>query len=474
LRSIEVEIPRERIEAEEKRVLEEVQKKAKVDGFRQGKVPLNVVQQRHGREIRAEAIDAVLPEVFTKALEDNDIRPLAPPQVQNLEYDEEGPMMVTATVEVMPEFEVKGYQGLKLEKEIRPVLEADIEGALEELRERTAELVPVDRPAAKGDYLIADINECDAAGTPIIGQKSEGRTLFIPDDGEGSVVGRQLIGVAKGEDRKITAERQAEGSAAPALPDAGAVETKVFLVSVKEVKEKRVAELDDEYAQSIGDFETMAELRAKVEEDLVEHFDADAKRQMVGQAIDMLIKKNDLEVPESLIQRYLESVVAEQQQQAGDQPVNEEMIKQQYRGLAGMQMQWQMIQARIAEQEELTVSDDDVRERVDAIAANYQMDSQEAWNMLAQQGQLDSIRADIREQKVVDLIVDAAKIKEKKVSARELEKVMKQAKEAAEAPAPSREESMLVGQGSDSGEGEGSSDPDEGSDDGEGLIIPGR
>ncbi len=382
-------------------------------------------------------------------------------------------MTVTATVEVMPDFEVKGYQGLKLEKEIRPVLEADIEGALDELRERTSELVPVDRPAAMGDFLIADINECDNAGTPIIGQKSEGRTLHIPDGGEGSEVGRQLIGVTKGEDRRITAERPAAGSGAPALPTAAAIETKVFLVSVKEIKEKRVAELDDDYAQSIGDFENMAELRAKVEEDLAEHFDADARRQMVGQAIDALIKKNDLEVPESLIQRYLESVVADHQQQAGDQPVDAEAIKQQYRGLAGMQMQWQMIQARIAEQEELDVSEDEVRERVDAIAVNYQMESKEAWNTLAQQGQLDSIRADIREQKVVDCIIDAAKIKEKKVSPQKLEKVMKQAEEASRAPAPSREESMLVGQGSAPEGGEASSDSDE-EQGGGGLIIPGR
>ncbi len=473
MRSIEVEIPREQIESEEQRVLEDFRKKTRVDGFRQGKVPVNVIQQRHGREIRAEAIDAVLPLVFTRALEDNEMRPLAPPQVQNIEYDEEGPMKVTATIEVMPEFEVKGYQGLKLEKEIRPVLEADIEGALDELRERTAELVPVERPAATGDFLIADINECDSAGTPIIGQKSEGRTLHIPDGGEGTVVGRQLIGVTKGEDRRVTAERQADGSSAPALPTAGATETKVFLVSVKEIKEKRVAELDDDYAQSIGDFETMADLRAKVEEDLIEHFDADARRQMVGQAIDALIKKNDLEVPESLIQRYLESVVADHQQQAGDQPVDAEAVKQQYRGLAGMQMQWQMIQARIAEQEELTVSEDEVRERVDAVAANYQMESSEAWNTLAQQGQLDSIRADIREQKVVDLIIDAARIKEKKVSPQKLEKALKQAESASGTPTPSREESMLVGQGNAPVEGEDSSDRDE-EPGGDGLIIPGR
>ncbi len=475
LRSIEVEIPRQRIEAEEKRILETLRKKTKVDGFRKGKVPENIIQQRHGQEIRAEAIDTILPEIFTSALEDNKIQPLAPPRVENLEYDDEGPMTVTATVEVMPEFEVKGYRGLKLEKTVRPVLEVDIEGAIEELRERTAELVPVDRPAAVGDFLLADINECDDAGTVIIGQKSEGRTLFIADEGEGSEVGRQLIGASKGEDRRLTVERQMEGSGAPALPTASALERKVFLVQVKEVKEKRVAELDDEYARSVGDFETFADLRAKVEEDLGEHYNSEARRMMVGQAIDALIKKNSLEVPDSLIQRYLEGVIADHRRQAGDdQPVDEEAIRQQYRGIARMQMQWQMIQARIAEQEEIEVAEEEVRERVAKFSEGYQMDSEEAWKALAQQGRLEGIRADIREEKVIEMIIDSAKVKEKKVSPQKVEKALQKAAEAAVEHAPSREESMLVGQGSTPEEAGDSSDPKEEPGGGGGLIIPGR
>ena len=384
-------------------------------------------------------------------------------------------MTVSATVEVMPEFEVKGYQGLKLEKTVRPVLEADIEGAIEELRERTAELVPVDRPAAMGDFLIADINECDDAGTPIIGQKSEGRTLFIPEEGEGAEVGRQLLGVSKGEDRRISVERPVDGSGAPALPTASAaVERKVFLVLVNEVKEKRVAELDDEYARSIGDFETFADLRAKVEEDLGEHFDQEARRMMVGQAIDALIKKNPLEVPASLTNRYLEGVIADHQNQAGDQPVDEGAIRAQYQGIAQMQMQWQMIQARIAEQEEIEITEEEVRERVTKFAEGYQMDPEEAWQAMAQQGRIDGVRADIREEKVIELILDSAKVKEKKISPQKVEKALQQAAEAAEEHTPSREESMLVGQGSTSEQESDSSDPEEEPGGGGGLIIPGR
>ncbi len=115
------------MESEEQRLFKVYRKKIRVDGFRKGKVPENIVLQRYGNEIRAEAVEAVLPRAMTKALEDNDISPLAPPTVEDLEYGESGPLKVKATVEIMPEFEVKGYKNLKLEKPVRNVEEEDIE-----------------------------------------------------------------------------------------------------------------------------------------------------------------------------------------------------------------------------------------------------------------------------------------------------------------------------------------------------------
>jgi len=418
----------------------------------------------------------VLSVAVTDALREREITPLAPPRVEDLNYEEEGPVTVTAVVEVMPEFEVSGYQGLKLDKVLREVGEEDVDQTLEDLRERTAELLPVERAAGYGDFLIADIQSCDENGMPIIGQKTENRTLQVVEEGEGSEVGRQLAGVEKGEDRRVTVSHEgAEHGAEPgAEPGAGGGVTHdhVFLVQVKEVKEKQLPTLDDEYAKALGDFNDMSDLRRQVREDLEKHVEEEARRIMVGQAIDQLVRKADLEVPESLISRYLDSVVAEQMQAAGDgRQVDVEAIRQQYRGMARMQLSWQMLSARIAEQEGIKAEEEEIRERVNAFAENYRMDPKEAYQAFVQNNRIDRLRADVVEEKVVALILDNAKIKEKKVSP----KKQKKQRGGLTGGAASADDNII--QTGDSGSGDAGEDSGTGEGTGpagSGLIIPGR
>ncbi len=481
LRGVDLEIPREHVEKEERRLLQEYRTKLRLDGFRRGKVPETIVRQRYGEQIRIEAIDAVLPGAIGDALKEHAISPLAPPRVEKLDYGESGPMTVHAVVEVMPEFEVTGYEGLKLEKVVREVTDDDVETALRDLAERTAELVPVERAAEYGDFLLADIQTCDEGGTPIIGQKTENRTLQVVGEGEGSEVGRQLAGVTRGDDRRVVVTHEGEengtggsvgdGSGGGGYPEAGAgAHRHVFLVQVKEVKEKRLPALDDEYARAIGDFADLADLRDKIRADLEEHSDAEARRVVVGQAIDQIVRRNSIEVPESLVRRYLDGVVAEHQQAAGEgQTVDAEAIRQQYRGIARMQLTWQMISARLAEQEGIEAPEEEVRERINAFAANYRMDPDEAYRAFVQNRRIDRLRADIREEKVVDLILEQAKVKEKTVAPKKKKRLG----------------SFLTGRGTspdedimdeEVGEAGGSDrEPDRGTGgSGGGLIIPGR
>ncbi len=426
-----------------------------------------MILQRHGDAIRAEAIEGVLPKAVSDALKEHEISPLSPPYVQDLDYGDEGPLTVKATVEVMPEFQVKGYRGIKVERWTRPIVEEDVQESLEGLLERTAELVPVERAAEYGDYMLADIIQCDEAGTPLIGEKSSNRTLLVAEEGEGAEVGRQLTGVSKGEDRKVVVEHGADA------PDAaGVAHRHVYLVQVNEVKEKRLPELDDEYARGLGDFEDLDDLRRQVREDLETQMEGEARRRMIGQAVDELIKKNSIEVPESLVNRYLEGVVRDHQQAAGDHPVDEGMIRQQYRDIALYQLKWQMLNARIAEQESVEVTDEEVRERVDQFAENYNIESEEAFRAFKEQGRLDRMRSELHEEKVVDLILESAKIKEKKID-------LKKKPEEADGQAPSgpSEEAgeggpLIVGPSGVPPATEAGEDPsDEGSS---GLIIPGR
>jgi trigger factor len=411
-RALELEIPRARVEREEKRFLGLYRKKAKLDGFRPGKAPDHLILQRYRTDIRSEAVEAVLPEVITEVLEEHRIEPLTPPRVFDIQYGDEGPLRVKATVEVIPEFEVKGWKGLKLEKPVRQIKDQDVEEALDALRERTAELVSVERPAALGDFLVADLTECDEGGTPLIGKRSPNRLLYVAGQGESEAIGRQLLGLSKGEDRRVVIEHAAGSGDAAAH---GGGHRHVYLVSVNEVKEKKLPVLDDEYARGLGEFEDLAHLRRMVHEDLERQVEGESRRQMMGQVIDQLIQKNRLEIPESLINSYLDGVVEEHKKSAQGEAVDENLVRQQYRGLAQVQIQWQMLFNRLAEQEGITVGDEEVRVQVDAIAERNQLKAADLWKAFEARGRLASIRADLLEAKVADHILDAAKVRERVV-----------------------------------------------------------
>jgi trigger factor len=410
-RALELEIPRARVEGEEQRFLKLYRKKVKMDGFRPGKAPDHLILQRHGGDIRSDAVEAILPEVISAVLEEHQIEPLTPPRVFDIQYGDEGPLRVKATVEVMPRFEVKGWQGLKLEKPVRPITDRDVDDALDALRERTAELISVERPAAVGDFLVADLTECDDGGTPLIGKRSPNRLLFVAGQGDSEAIGRQLVGLSKGEDRRVVIEH-GPGSGDVAA-HAGA-HRHVYLVSVNEVKEKRLPALDDAYARGLGEFEDLAHLRRLVRQDLEKQVEGESRRQMMGQVIDQLIQKNRLEIPESLIQSYLDGVVGEHRKSVPEgESLDENLIRQQYRGLAQVQIQWQMLFNRIAEQEGLTVGDDEVRAQVDLIAERNRLEPKDLWRAFEARGRIASIRADLLEAKVADRILNVAKVRER-------------------------------------------------------------
>ena len=344
-------------------------------------------------------------------LEEHKLEPLTPPRVFDIQYGDEGPLRVKATVEVLPQFEVKGWKGLKLEKPIRKIKDQDVEEALDALRERTAELVSVERPAAFGDFLVADLNECDEGGTPLIGKRSPNRLLYVAGQGESEAIGRQLLGLSKGEDRRVVIDQGQESGDAQAH---GGAHRHVYLVSVNEVKEKRLPALDDEYARGLGgEFEDLAHLRRMVREDLERQVEVESRRQMMGQVIDQLIQKSRLEIPESLINSYLDDVVEEHKKNAPGEPVDENLVRQQYHGLAQVQIQWQMLFSRLAEQEGIVVGDEEVRVQVDAIAERNQLKADDLWKAFEARGRIASIRADLLEAKVADHILDAAKVRER-------------------------------------------------------------
>ncbi|MCD6150098.1 MAG: trigger factor, partial [Deltaproteobacteria bacterium] len=288
-KKIEISVDQERIQGELDKSMKKYRKKAKVKGFRPGKVPLNIVKNLYFDQIRAEVMEDLVQKVYLEALNETKLIPLAFPEIENLSFgDENDYLSYEAIIEVKPQFELEGYLGLELEREPVDVTDQDREESMENLRQAYAHFAMVeDRPAKEGDTLIIDfVGKVDGEEFPG-GSASEytveiGSAGFIPD------LEKQLVGLQLNETRDLEVTfpedyHHKELAGKPA----------VFTVTVNEIKEKKLPEINDDFAADVstGQITSLDELKNKLEEGVKARKDDLVRRKLVD---DLLAKLRDL------------------------------------------------------------------------------------------------------------------------------------------------------------------------------------
>lgn len=408
---VEVDVPESELTPHFDEAFERYRKNLKLEGFRKGKVPMALIKKMYGDAIKSEAIDDVVQSVFQEVREKEDLKPVAPAQLEDVKYEPEKGLHFKAVVEVVPEFELKHYRNLSVEHEVYQVDDADVDEALEDVREQMAVMEPVEGEAAENHFLLADLQQVDRSGVPIIGRKYEDRLIHLSEeDGE---VTDQLLGVKAGETRRLELKRNGEQQQQEP-------EKEIFEVKVKEVKSKHLPELDDELAKDTGDFETLDALKEDIRKRLVRRSREGAKEQLRNRLIDALLKKNSFDLPKSMVDNYLNVLVQNAKRRSQGQ-VEEEALRQQYRASAIWQLKWELAKDKLKELENIEVSSEDVENYMKEIAEEQGMELAEVKKNLKSVSQ-NRIRDDILDRKVVDLLESNAKIKEKKVTRKDIEK----------------------------------------------------
>jgi trigger factor len=295
---LEVEVPWDRVQKSLNAGYGKLQKQARVRGFRPGKVPRNVLQQLYGKQVKSEVIATLVEEGLIEAVQEHELPVVASPQVESLPAIEKGrPLAFKAKLEVRPKVEEVDTSGLELKRPPVEVSDEEVDAEIERLREQHAEILTPEepRPAKEGDMLTIDYTvEIDAEEKPEMG--ATGRTVelgggrLLPEFEEGLVgkkPGEQVdIRVAYGED---TPNEELKNKRA------------LFKVTIQELREKVLPELDDELAKDLGEYETLEELRAKTREQLEEAAKNRADSALREQAIEALVEKNPIPVPPSLV-----------------------------------------------------------------------------------------------------------------------------------------------------------------------------
>jgi trigger factor len=288
------------------RHVRELARRASLKGFRPGRAPTRLVEKHYAQEIEDELLKDLIREGYEAGVARHGLEPISPPRVHGVQWLPDGALSFTAEVDVRPEIELARTGGFRVEAKRYRVSEEDVERVLGRLREERADWVPVERAAGEGDLVVFDSVPLDAEGAPRTSERVEnhkvvlGHEALLPDFEAG------LQGVSAGEEKTIRVGFPDDH------PNEGLRGTvREFQVSISEVRERRLPELDDAFAAEIGGFDTLDAARAKIRSNLEEEVVQQSEREVNESLIDEIIAANPIDLPESMIDRYLANMMSD-------------------------------------------------------------------------------------------------------------------------------------------------------------------
>jgi trigger factor len=411
-RALLVELPSDRVAARREETVRELSRRLQVPGFRKGKVPREVIERRFHAEVDEEVLRELIPASYQEAVEQSALAPVGQPSVEEVHLHAGEPLRYKAVVDVKPAIALADYKGIGLERDKIEVTGPEIDKAVEYLREDAAEYAPMEGwPALRDDLLIVDY-EGSVQGKPFKGGSGKGVTLAV---GRGSVLpgfDEQLLGLQKGEQKQFSL----------LVPDdfprkelAGRpVE---FRVLVREVKKRRVPELNDEFAKTVGDVETLAALREQLTERIrtrkSQEQDAGLKRAL----LEKLAAQHEIELPEAMVERETGAVLDEllmSLRMGGGRmeglPDSPEAIRARAREVASRRVKESLLLEAVAKQEGLTVGEEEITAETSAMAAAYRQSPEAIQRFLEEPGRREGLTGRLLERKALDFLFQHASI----------------------------------------------------------------
>ena len=394
-------------------------------GFRKGKVPRAMVEKMYGPEVfYEEAANILMPQEYPKALEESGLDVVSQPTIDVTQLKKGEPFIFTAEVAVKPEVELGKYMGVTVTKIDTTVTDEEVDVEINKQRENNARTITVeDRAIADGDTAVIDF-EGFVDGVAFEGGKAENHSLVIGAHSFIDTFEEQLVGKNAGEEVEVNVtfpeEYQAEELAGKPA---------VFKVKINEIKAKELPELDDEFAQDVSEFDTLAEYKESVKKNLTDKKEADAKRAKEDEAIAKIAEKSKMDIPEAMIQSQVQNMIDNFGQQLAQQGLNMEQymqftgmtvdkLKEQVRPEAITRIQNSLVLEQIAKEENIEVSDDEVMEEVKKMAEAYGMEVEKLTEYLGD-AQKESMKEDLKIQKAIALVMENIKERAKAKSKKE-------------------------------------------------------
>jgi trigger factor len=410
-RRMTIGVPAERIETEVTKRLQQTARRAKVPGFRPGKVPMNVIRQRYEDAARQEALGDLIQATFYEAIVEQKLNPAGAPAVEPKVFEKGKDLEYVATFEVFPEIKLAGFDGIAIERLQADVTDADLDNMLEILRKQNTRFEAVERAAENGDQLNIDfVGKID--GEAFAGGSAKGTPLVL---GSGRMIPgfeEALVGVKAGEERVINPTFPADYQN---LDLAG--KTAEFTVTVNSVSAPQLPELNDDFFALFGIKEGGLEgFRTEVRKNMERELRQAIKSKVKSQVMEGLLAANPVEVPKALIGNEVNRLRVQAVQQFGGNIKPDQLPAELFEEQAKRRVVLGLIVAEVVKQGELKADEARVRELIEEMASAYQEPQQVvAWYYKNDQ-QLNEVRSVVLEEQVVDTVLQKAKVTDKAVS----------------------------------------------------------
>ena len=410
-RKMNINVPAERIESEVTKRLQQTAKRAKVSGFRPGKVPMSIIRQRYEADARQEVLGDVIQATFYEAVVAEKLNPVGQPAIEPKMFEKDKGLEYIATFEVFPEFEVQGLEGIEVERQSAEVTEADVDNMLDILRKQNTRFAVVERAAELNDQVTINFvgridGEAFAGGTADNVPLVLGSGRMIPGFEDA------LVGCVAGDTKVIT----------PTFPEdyqnldlAG--KTAEFTVIVNTVEGPELPELNEEFFAQFGNTEGGLDgFRAEVKKNMERELNQSIKGKVKSQVMDGLLAANEIEVPAALISNEVDRLRVQAVQQFGGNVKPDQLPAELFTEQAKRRVALGLIVAQMVKQFEIKADDARVRSTIEEMAAAYQEPQQVIEWYYKNEQQLEDVRAVVLEEQVVDTVLGKAKLTDVTVS----------------------------------------------------------
>ncbi len=413
-RALRIELPPQHLVDKLNQAYTRLSKKVHMPGFRPGKIPRDLLRSRFKDEARNEALQELIPESYSQALKEVDLNPIGDPTLEDMVCEEGKPFSYRATFDIKPVLQLSGYMGIDLSREKIEVPDSEVDRALEHIRDRAAQYIPMDGwPALQEDLLVIDY-EGFAGGKPLKGVSGQNASVllgahqFIPE------FEAQLHGLKKGEAKEFSIEFPSDYGRREL-----AGKRVLFKITVKEVKKKQLPALDDDFAKSEGECADLHELKEKVKQDLLAYKEREQVGRLKSQLLEKLRTAHPFDLPESLVKAEVEAILDDLKRSADGHKTapakdldEEETMRTRARELAVKRVRNSLLLEAIAKREELAVSEEELDKEIETAAASMNQKPEDFRALLERKDRIETIRIQLLERKALELLFEQAKIVE--------------------------------------------------------------